>query len=76
LEGTVAIWPQRLEAERALTRRAAHKVARLEVTVTNGTVTLARVVCSWPEKQAILAAVGHAPVLQGVQNQLRIDAST
>jgi osmotically-inducible protein OsmY len=66
----------RHEIERALKRRAAHKVTRLEVTVTNGIVTLAGAVRSWPEKQALLAAVGHAPGVQGVQDQLRIDAST
>lgn len=58
--------------ETALRRRATHGAAHVEITVDDGAVTLSGSVQSLEEKRAILGAVGHAPGIRSVCDDLRI----
>jgi osmotically-inducible protein OsmY len=63
----------RLLIEETLERRADREADRIDVLVEDGTVTLSGRAHSWREKRAILGAVGHAPGVHTVADQLRID---
>jgi osmotically-inducible protein OsmY len=58
--------------ETALQRRGTHGAAHIEITVDDGAVTLSGSVQSLGEKLAILGAVGHAPGIHTVCDDLRI----
>jgi osmotically-inducible protein OsmY len=62
----------RRKIEEALERRAEREAERITVRVDDATVTLSGTVRSWPEKQAIMGAVGHASGVHAVKDQLRI----
>jgi osmotically-inducible protein OsmY len=62
----------RRKIEEALERRAEREAERITVGVDDATVTLSGTVRSWPEKQAIMGAVGHAPGVHAVKDQLQI----
>lgn len=57
----------------ALQRRASHRANHIDVIVDGGTVTLRGTTQSHLEKTAILGAVGHAPGIEVVTDELRID---
>jgi osmotically-inducible protein OsmY len=59
--------------EQALERRAEREAERIKVKVEDGTVTLEGRVRTWPEKQAVLGAVGHAPGVREVQDRLSVN---
>jgi osmotically-inducible protein OsmY len=63
----------RLAIMEALERRADREAERIKVVVEDGTVTLVGRVKSWRERRAILGAVGHAPGVHAVDDQLRVD---
>ena len=59
--------------EEALERRAEREAERIRVHVEEGTVTLEGKVRTWPEKQAILSAVSHAPGVREVRDKLAVN---
>jgi osmotically-inducible protein OsmY len=59
--------------EETLERRAEREADRIDVEVADGKVTLDGRVHSWPEKQAILESVRHAPGVRAVDADLRIE---
>jgi osmotically-inducible protein OsmY len=59
--------------EEALERRAEREAERIRVRVEDGTVTLEGQVRTWPEKQAILGAVSHAPGVREVRDKLMVN---
>jgi osmotically-inducible protein OsmY len=59
--------------EEALERRAEREAERIRVSVEEGTVTLEGKVRTWPEKQAILGAVSHAPGVREVRDKLAVN---
>jgi osmotically-inducible protein OsmY len=59
--------------EEALERRAEREAERIRVRVEDGTVVLEGKVRTWPEKQAILGAVSHAPGVREVKDKLAIN---
>jgi osmotically-inducible protein OsmY len=59
--------------EEALERRADREAKRIQVSVSNGAVTLSGTVRSWAEKRAIAGAVSHAPGVNVLHDELRID---
>jgi osmotically-inducible protein OsmY len=59
--------------EEALERRAEREAERIRVHVEEGTVTLEGKVRTWPEKQAILGAVSHAPGVREVRDKLAVN---
>jgi osmotically-inducible protein OsmY len=59
--------------EEALERRAEREAERIRVRVEEGTVTLEGKVRTWPEKQAILGAVSHAPGVREVRDKLAVN---
>ena len=59
--------------ETALERRAEREARRIQVDVENGVVTLTGWVRTWPEKESILGAAGHAPGIRDVVDRLQID---
>ena len=59
--------------EEALERRAEREAERIRVGVEDGTVTLEGQVRTWPEKQAILGAVSHAPGVREVRDKLAVN---
>jgi osmotically-inducible protein OsmY len=59
--------------EEALERRAEREAERIRVRVEDGTVTLEGKVRTWPEKQAILGAVSHAPGVRSVRDKLAVN---
>jgi osmotically-inducible protein OsmY len=61
--------------EGALERRAEREVKHLHVTVEGGKVTLAGKVRTWPDLQAVLGIVEHAPGVREVDDNLEIDPS-
>ncbi len=63
----------RLAIEGALERRADREVKHLQITTEGGTVTIAGKVRSWPDLQAILGTVEHAPGVREVKDKLEID---
>jgi osmotically-inducible protein OsmY len=58
--------------EEALERRAEREAERIRVQVADGAVTLEGKVRTWPEKQAILGAVSHAPGVREVKDRLTV----
>jgi osmotically-inducible protein OsmY len=66
----------RAEIEAALERRADREARRIQVTVSNGKVTLAGKVRSWAEKRAVLGAARFTPGVQAVEDRLRIEPYT
>ena len=63
----------RKSIETTLERRAEREADRIDVEVVNGKVTLRGRVHSWPEKEAVLGTVEHAPGVQNVVDHLRIE---
>ena len=63
----------RASIENALTRRAIHQAAHIDIVVDGPTVTLAGTVQSPLEKRAILGAVRHAPGINLVCDELHIE---
>ncbi len=59
--------------EEALERRAEREAEKIGVKVENGTVTLEGRVRTWPEKDAVLATVSHAPGVQNVRDGLSVN---
>jgi osmotically-inducible protein OsmY len=59
--------------EETLERRAEREASRIDVSVANGKVVLQGRVHSWPEKEAVLGSVRHAPGVQVVSDELRIE---
>ena len=66
--------PKRLREsiEAALERRAEREAGRIHVEVDDGTVSLEGRVRTWPEKQAILGVVSHAPGVREVRDRLSV----
>jgi osmotically-inducible protein OsmY len=58
--------------EEALERRAEREAERIRVSVEEGIVTLEGKVRTWPEKQAILGVVSHAPGVREVRDRLAV----
>ena len=67
--------PKRLREsiEAALERRAEREAGRIHVQVDEGTVSLEGTVRTWPEKQAILGVVSHAPGVREVRDRLSVN---
>lgn len=63
----------RKKIEEALERRAERDVEKITIEVADGKVTLTGRVRSWPDKQAVLGTVSHAPGVVHVQDNLRVD---
>jgi osmotically-inducible protein OsmY len=59
--------------EEALERRAEREAEKIRVTMEDGTVTLEGRVRTWPEKDAILGTVSHAPGVQHVTDHLSVN---
>ena len=62
----------RKSIEEALERRAEREAERIRVRVEDGTVVLEGRVRTWPEKQAILGCVSHAPGVREVAGTLAV----
>lgn len=60
----------RKSIEQALERRAEREAEKIDVTVREGVVTLKGRVRTWPEKEAVLGVVSHAPGVREVSDQL------
>jgi osmotically-inducible protein OsmY len=60
--------------EEALERRAEREAKKIQVTVSEGTVTLTGTVQSWREKEAVASAARFTLGVRSVDNQLRIAA--
>ncbi len=60
--------------EAALRRRAAHQAAQLDVVVNGSRVTLRGTVSSALERRAVIGAVGHAPGIDQVRDELELVA--
>lgn len=75
LVAAVKVDPVRLRKsiEEALERRAEREAERIRVRVEDGTVVLEGKVRTWPEKQAILGAVSHAPGVREVTDKLAVN---
>jgi osmotically-inducible protein OsmY len=80
ISNKISVTPQIITAEQgrsavaeAIERQAVRTAARIRVAVCDGVVTLAGEVRSLPEKQAVLAAIGHAPGVLTVDDQLLVD---
>lgn len=58
----------------ALGRRAAHGASRIDVVVDGSTVTLRGAVQSPTERETIVGAVGHAPGISEVRDELWVEA--
>ncbi len=69
---TVAPDAIRRAIEEALERRAEREAERIQVSVSEGVVTLSGNVSSLPEKRAILGLVSHTPGVRAVNDQLHI----
>jgi osmotically-inducible protein OsmY len=63
----------RQSIEEALERRAEREADRIRVRVEDGTVVLEGRVRTWPEKQAILGVVSHAPGVRDVRDKLAVN---
>jgi osmotically-inducible protein OsmY len=60
--------------EEALERRAEREAKKIQVDVSDGTVTLTGSVQSWQEKEAVASAARYTPGVRTVNNQLLIAA--
>lgn len=58
--------------EEALERRAEREAEKIRVTLEDGVVTLEGRVRSWPEKDAVLGTVSHAPGVRHVTDHLSV----
>lgn len=58
----------------ALRRRAAHQAAQLDVAIDGPRVTLRGTVSSAKERRAVLGAVGHAPGITDVRDELELES--
>jgi osmotically-inducible protein OsmY len=58
--------------EEALERQAERTAERIDVTLTDGTVTLKGTVRSWAERRAALGSAGHAPGVRTVIDRLTV----
>ena len=58
--------------EEALERRAEREAEKIRVTMEDGIVTLEGRVRTWPEKDAVLGTVSHAPGVQHVTDHLSV----
>jgi len=67
--------PERIKAsiEEALERRAEREAGRIRVEIEDDTVILQGTVRTWPEKQAILGTVSHAPGVREVRDRLSVN---
>ena len=67
--------PRRLREaiEAALERQAERLAGRIRVEVSGGTVSLEGTARTWPEKQAILGVVSHAPGVHEVRDRLTVN---
>ncbi len=74
--GTPSPSPEEVRSaiEKALRRRAAHQAAQLDVVVNGGRVTLRGTVSSALERRAVIGAVGHAPGIDQVRDELELVA--
>jgi osmotically-inducible protein OsmY len=63
----------RRSIEAALERRAEREAEKIKVRVDDGTVTLEGRVRTWPEKKAVLGAVGHAPGVRELKDRLAVN---
>ena len=75
LVAAVKVDPAKLRKsiEDALERRAEREAERIRVRVEDGTVVLEGRVRPWPEKQAILGCVSHAPGVREVTDKLAVN---
>jgi osmotically-inducible protein OsmY len=75
LVAAVKVDPAKLRKsiEEALERRAEREAERIRVRVEDGTVVLEGRVRTWPEKQAILGCVSHAPGVREVTDKLAVN---
>jgi osmotically-inducible protein OsmY len=62
----------RMAIKEALARRAGREAKKIEVHVSDGTVTLTGTVQSWQEKEAVAAAARFTPGVRGLENHLRV----
>jgi osmotically-inducible protein OsmY len=76
----IVVVPTRVKAdeireaiEEALERRAEREAERIQVSVTDGVVTLRGMVRSYAEKRAVIGAAGFAPGVRSVEDHLRIE---
>lgn len=58
--------------ETALSRRAEHEAANLDVIVDGSVVTLRGTISSGPARRAVIGAVGHAPGIAEVRDELEV----
>jgi osmotically-inducible protein OsmY len=63
----------RASIQEALARHAERVASRIELTVTDGKVTVVGRVASWAEKQAVLDGARSAPSIEVVEDQLMVD---
>ena len=59
--------------EQALERRADREAERLRIDIFDGEVDLYGRVHSWPERDAVVGCISHAPGVRKVNDNLRID---
>ena len=59
--------------EQALERRADREAERLRIDIIDGEVELYGRVHSWPERDAVVGCISHAPGVRKVNDNLRID---
>ena len=63
----------RRSIENALERRADREAERLRIDIVDGEVDLYGRVHSWPEREAVVGSVSHAPGVKKVNDNLQID---
>ena len=63
----------RKSIEQALERRAEREAEKIRVRVEDGTVILEGRVRTWPEKNAVLGTVSHAPGVREVRDHLSVN---
>lgn len=63
----------RVAIEEALERQAEREAGDVQINVREGTVRLTGRVHSWRKKRAVVAAAGHAPGVQSIEDQIRVD---
>lgn len=63
----------RKSIEAALERRADREAERFRIDVKDGEVSLYGRVHSWPEREAVVGSISHAPGVRKINNNLRID---
>jgi osmotically-inducible protein OsmY len=63
----------RKSIEEALERRAEREAEKIRVKVEDGTVVLEGRVRTWPEREAVLDTVSHAPGVREVRDRLTVN---